>query len=495
MTYIPPTKNIEPSIFKVLSLNKTADYIVSIPNHHLDKFIFKIEKGKKDYKFCSSSKILRGLQNHKELNFESNQIVELESSFQKIFVTGKYIFLTNISYDEVKGEKIFCGKITSYSTCKELVDFDNNYLRCVIPVGKYDVFKSHDFEGSYFKTPKNSTINFTNLNVGEESFHLYNYKYQSEYYFVVDCQQKTSLIEFQKKCFNILLALGFINGNLIQDEAFFISFSNLNMENPIDVLYHSVRSSVKTNQPTFTTNAYSVHSDIDFKHDEKGLIIDPMIEKLDKEMIFFPSSVFSALATLMHKNEKLQRAVLIFIQSHNLALEIRIPNYYVAIEAISSYIMSELVTDKKPPTPIVDKKVAQKLIDNVLTIAESLKDENKLSDEDFNMNILSKNINRLNSPPNADKLAIAFSHINYHLSQEQKNLLKDRNIFLHGSFLKTVGHDEEFRKALHVSLRLHFMIAVLIYKISGFSGRIINYAELWSHMTENKLGEERLVNI
>jgi hypothetical protein len=39
------------------------------------------------------------------------------------------------------------------------------------------------------------------------------------------------------------------------------------------------------------------------------------------------------------------------------------------------------------------------------------------------------------------------------------------------------------------------MIAVLIYKLSGFSGRIINYSELWSHMTEKKLGEERLVKI
>ena len=39
------------------------------------------------------------------------------------------------------------------------------------------------------------------------------------------------------------------------------------------------------------------------------------------------------------------------------------------------------------------------------------------------------------------------------------------------------------------------MIAILILKIAGFSGKIINYAELWSHMTERTLNEERLVKI
>lgn len=106
-----------------------------------------------------------------------------------------------------------------------------------------------------------------------------------------------------------------------------------------------------------------------------------------------------------------------------------------------------------------------------------------------------KNINKLNAPPNADKLSESFTHIGYTISKEQKDILKDRNRFLHGSFLKTIGDDAAFREGLHTALRLHFMIAVLIYKLAGFTGKIINYAELWSPITEKKLGEERLVKI
>jgi hypothetical protein len=31
--------------------------------------------------------------------------------------------------------------------------------------------------------------------------------------------------------------------------------------------------------------------------------------------------------------------------------------------------------------------------------------------------------------------------------------------------------------------------------LADFTGKIINYAELWSHITEKKLNEERLIKI
>jgi hypothetical protein len=37
--------------------------------------------------------------------------------------------------------------------------------------------------------------------------------------------------------------------------------------------------------------------------------------------------------------------------------------------------------------------------------------------------------------------------------------------------------------------------AVLLLKIGGFTGKIINYAQMWSPITDRSLGEERLVKI
>jgi len=264
---------------------------------------------------------------------------------------------------------------------------------------------------------------------------------------------------------------------------------------PENILYYSLRSSVITNQPIFTANPFSVHFDVDFDRDDNGRIKNEVIDKLNEDICDFPEETFSILATLFYEKEKLQRAALIFIQSHIASLEVKIPNYYVAIEAITGYISEEVATGKKSLNPIKDKRLASQLIKQIIDIVKKFRMDNSLDDNDIKMDIILKNINKLNAPPNADKLAESFIYVAYILTKEQKDILKNRNSFLHGSFHRTIGDDSDFRLGLHTALRLQFMIVVLILRLVGFSGKIINYAELWSHITEMKLGEERLIKI
>ena len=292
-----------------------------------------------------------------------------------------------------------------------------------------------------------------------------------------------------------MLAYGFLTGKLIHDECFILTFPDEKMVTPEGFLYHTMRSSVITNQPTFTSNPFSINSDVDFERDENMQIKKSVTDALYAGIEDFPRDVYSKLVEFFYKEEKLQRAALLFIQSHITSLEMRIPNYYVAIEAITGYISSSIATGKKSLAPIKDPAIAAQLIKFIRDEAIKLKKEKGMDDELFNMEIIEKNINKLNAPPNADKLAESFTHLGYILSDEEKKILKDRNTFLHGSFLKTIDDDLAFREALHVGLRVHFLIAVALLKLAGFSGKIINYAELWSHITEKTLGEERLVKI
>lgn len=495
MSYIPIQKNIEPSLKKVLELINPSTYTVKLAGHHLDNRVFEVTKGDRQYDFSSSSTILKGVQTHKEIQFESHENVELEKASYSLFALGKYILLNHISYDEDFKHKVFAGGISSFSTCKYTSDLDNKFHRCIIPVGEKEAFNIHDFQRHYFVTPNKKSPNYVLLNISGETYHLFNYKFGLEYYLIIDSIQKSSLNQFQKKCFNALLALGFIKGDLIHDECFIAVFSDDKMDTPENILYHSMRATVKTNQATFTSNPFSVNHDIDFERDDKGMLKKEVHDKLYEDMYDFSAEVFSKLATLFFEKEKLQRAVLIFIQSHVASLEIKIPNYYVAIEAITGHIVSEVATEKKSLSPIKDSKLANDLINQMIEFVKKAKSEKELNDEEFNLEILLKNINKLNAPPNADKLSESFTHIGYTLSKEQKDILKDRNRFLHGSFLKTINDDTEFREGLHTALRLQFMIAALVYKLAGFSGKIINYAELWSHITEKRVGEERLVKI
>jgi hypothetical protein len=495
MTYTPIQRNIEPSLQKVLELTSPATYTVKLAGHYLDNRVFEITKGDRQYDFNSSSPIVKGLQTHKEIQFESSDIIEFSKENYSLFALGKYLLLNNISYDDENFQKLFSGNISSFSTCRNTNEFDNTFLRCVIPLGNKKPFDIHNFQSYYLVTPNKKSFDYIPLTISGEIYYFIIYKLGEEYYFVIDSIQLSTLKQFQKKCFNALLALGFIKGNLIHDECFILSYDAVEMDTPKNILFHSMRASVVTNQPTFTANPYSVNHDIDLPRDENGAITKEANDKLYEDIYNFSIDVFSKLATLFYDNEKLQRATLIFIQSHISSLEIKIPNYYVAIEAITGHIISNVTTENKSLSPIKDNEVANTLIGAITNIVKKTKEDKNLNDEEFNLEILEKNINKLNAPPNADKLSETFTLLGYTLTKEQKDILKDRNRFLHGSFLKTVGDDEEFRKALHTALRLQFMITVLIYKLAGFTGKIINYAELWSHITAKKLNEERLVKI
>ncbi|MFY7813921.1 MAG: hypothetical protein ACOVRK_01905, partial [Chryseobacterium taeanense] len=94
-------------------------------------------------------------------------------------------------------------------------------------------------------------------------------------------------------------------------------------------------------------------------------------------------------------------------------------------------------------------------------------------------------------------LGKVFDLVGFDLSTipDSKKVLNERNTYLHGSFSVHADDDKTFQTALHTGLRLHFMIAVLLLKYCGFSGKIINYAALWKHITKKEINEERLVMI
>lgn len=488
-------KNLQPTIDLLMDLSNPADYSVNFPEHHLDGRTFELIKSENVYEFSSSSPIKKGIQTHEEIEFDKNSVVLFSKANRNIYIKGHYILNNKIEYLDEPLLKLFKGNISSFSSVNDNSSFNEHNLRMVIPVEKSNKIDFYDLQRDYFKTPQNKSFNYIPLDVDGEEYHFYNYSIGQNHYICIDCQLPGNLTIFQKKCFNILLAYSVIHGKLIHNECYIFSYENEEMAVPENFLYHSMRASVITAQGVFTTKVLALHSDTDFERDDDGMIKKEIRDKLMEDIYDFPISVFSNLSTVFYKYEKLQRAALIFVQSHISALEVKIPNYYVAIEAITGHIVKELVTDKKNFSPITDTKLANELIKLFKEQSLKVKTDYSLSDEEFNMEIFEKNLNKLNAPPNANKLADSFDFFGYTLSKEQKGILIERNRFLHGSFVKIVDDDKEFREALHVALRLHFMVAFLLLKIAGFEGRIINYAELWSHVTEKALGEERLVKI
>ncbi len=186
MTYKSIEKDIEPSLKRVLELMNPSTYTVKLAGHHLDKRVFEITKGDRQYNFSSTSTIVKGVQTHKEIEFESNVNIELAKVNYSVFALGKYILVNQISYDENFKLKLFWGSISSFSTCKNISDFDNKCHRCIIPVGENEPFNIHDFQRHYFVTPNKKSPNYILLNIAGESYHIFNYKLGTDYYLIID---------------------------------------------------------------------------------------------------------------------------------------------------------------------------------------------------------------------------------------------------------------------------------------------------------------------
>ncbi|MDL5512632.1 hypothetical protein QSE00_12450 [Arenibacter sp. M-2] len=488
------TKYFKQTLDLVENLTEDHTYVFEAPGHHLHGRALAITKGDGEYEFETTSIIPKGLQTHKEIQFERSYSFNLVNEHHTLYLKGSNYFVNHINYieDSIKLSK---GVINGFTIGEVLGENEKKFYRCVVPVGPKEKLDLKDFQKTFYSVGKGWSTMFV-CNVEGCDFDLLSRKREENYYFLMDCLEPVTEIKFQKYCYNILLAIGFLRGDLVLNECFVFAYDHETFEEPVYVEFTSMRTSVFSNQPLITTNPYSVRLvDEDFERDERGMISEAQKEKIYEGVVDVSAAVFSKLVTLFYKEEKLQRAALLYILGHTATLEIRIPNYYIALEAITSYLARTVKNDSKRLNPIKDKKIANDLIEDIKLLIQDKKIENALTDEEINIDVLFKNIDRLNSPPNADKLARSFDIIGYELSDEQKKVIKLRNSYLHGSFLKLESEDQRFKDALHLSLRLHFLIGVLLLKQVGYEGKVINYAKLWTHITEKEVDEEVLVNI
>lgn len=488
---MPLQRIIQPSIEVIESLSALTPYSFTFNGHHLNDREFELEKSESFFRFETSSVIIKGLQTHDELKFGKNEEYVLEGTDRKLYVHGKDLFINNIFYTN-DNRKLLSGDLYSFSDAPQINRPDLCYRRFVHPMNdeKFPIAEFQcrevNFDGRFFS-------GYIPLTIDDADFYLYNYRYKSKNYLCIDSSKLLAINEFQKNCYNILLAIAFVKGELYHNEAFIQSFSDPDMNLPEETTYFSMRTSLKTQQPTFTTNMHWLYKD-KLVYNDDGTVNQIARSMLYDDIYNFSFQTLSRLATASLHEEKVQRAIILYLHGHVATLEIRLPNYFVAIEALSSYVVS-IKGKNNRLNPIKDKKTASQLQEQFIEQLTKIKADKGLSDAEFDLDILVKNINKMNSPPNADKLSESFTLLDYDLGDERKMILKDRNSFLHGSFIRYIDDEDAFQKALYIGLRVQFMIAVLILKSADFEGKIINYASFWQSMTKHPLDEDYNIKI
>lgn len=360
------------------------------------------------------------------------------------------------------------------------------FFRYFVPVEKGVYFG--DYAYYYFLCQGKQAGSLIKISLPGNEIHLYHFGYKNGFYLVVESIKSCYLTEIENIAYAALLTLGFLSGTLHLQEAFIIASKSDRYTRPVGLYYKSLRESISGQYSVFTTNAYSVLVPISRKMKARNAESRMMliIEKRWKYRIQpIKEEVFSAMTNLFITHEPVARAALLTLTASKLGLELQAGVYCIAFETLCDTI-SKIYNLSAPH--VINETHWQ-------TILPALSDViRKASLPQDAASFAMQKIQNLNQPTNRDKLMQPFMAVKYQLSGEEIRVIKDRNRFLHGH-LNVQSGENEIDKLFYTSLMFHRLCCILILKMSGFDGHIVNNIPLYAadlHITTNEWGFKKI---
>jgi hypothetical protein len=485
-----PEKIAIPFISQVKSMNRGGTFHLDLDGHvyHQRKVI--VRKRAEAFEFQTSTKIIPGLQDNKEFK-TGKRVPLLKNQHKTMYIPGIDFLLSNIAYDD-QNQKILRGSISGFSStpARELED---KYHRFIVPVTELPDLPGH-FQSYAYR--ENGTIRqgLIKLNIHGGETHFYSQAVEKQHFLFIDSLVPLPFKKFQETAHAILLTYALLRGEYLSGETYIFAGSDSAMEHVEACYYHKMSAPISGLPGIFTTNGFTGFDSADAERGDDGGIHPEELAKINEGMEYFPDAIFSKICEEVLTNEKTFRSLLMLVHNQKSTLEIKIPVQYVALEALTSTFVNGGNKDLKP---ILDDNLAAELISRINGVIDHFSGEKKFSDADIARLVpLKKKVGNLNQPPNADKLSESFKLISYTLSKDEFDVIKLRDKFLHGSTISvTDDEDYGFKDLFHISLRLHFMLSVLLLKKAGFEGKILNHVKLYEAITEKKVDEERFIKI
>lgn len=363
-------------------------------------------------------------------------------------------------------------------------DFDNSkgYYRYITKIsngentGCFHRIQSLTF--AVGKTIYGSQLFAINLAEGEVQVGYATDKGNGDRYFFIEPQFKCTADYLQGISYPIVISLGLLRGWVYLNDCYILQYEDAAMFTPIALTYRSWSESYRYEYPIFASNPYpfveramkNLCPAVD-----KDKFEDILHQEVKKYNGFISMKVFSQLVQNFINYDDLLRAAHTMMVSCHSTLEAQPATCAVALETITGFIAKE--NGLKAPNVVRDdvwketSKVFKEIIATQLGSGQMTKDEH-----DF----IAKKLQYINQPTNRDKLSLPFQHVGYTLTQEEVKAIQYRNTLLHGS----IGTDfKDIKKAsdklLLDTLMLHRLCGILLLKLAGYSGPIINYAKMY----------------
>jgi len=459
-------KNLGEAVAAIKRQNKPRKYTARLAGHTFDGCTFDVHKAGHEYVFDTKTPIPRGTQLNYELNLNKNTLI-LKQGRQKIYIPDKNFLVSKIAYDQFDF-KLLHGSFSCFSTLP-INTIDEHYCRMMIPIDKRIDLRS-DFE--YVSYLENGRLHqgLIKLKIIDIEIHYYQLKIEKTEYLVIDALATLPLKRFMEIVHAIQLVYALLQGDYLSSEARVFFYDTPDMTNAIGSYFHTTRDSIYGYPGIFTTNGFFGIYNNDDALDEDGRLIEEERNNARVTINRISTTVFSNLCNELLSSEKILRSMIILVTTQNVTLESRIPSQFVALEALTATLVKK--GGNKGLKPITDDDIAADLVTALTaTLDQFSKDHGFTEEQDKKLEPLRKKLLHFNTPPNMDKLKEGFTVVGYKPNDAETAVIKLRDKFLHGSTLEIdfeTSEDYGYKELLHISLRLHMLLSVIMMKKTGY---------------------------
>lgn len=347
------------------------------------------------------------------------------------------------------------------------------------------VISNVDIKNIRYEFYFNNLIHINNRYFEGIEFTMYKYTFQIytlDDFFIIESLDKIDYKQFDKYARGILGAFGFITGFVPMDYGYYFTYDKYN-ENSKTFLYASdFLDTYKSNYSIVDLNAqnYYQHQDLDLSFEDRIFKDDSRIEELKALLKPITKDIFENLCTKIIDNEQFSEIIygLLSVNNANLnkvTLVLKGGLYSIILEMLTSLITNE---NKDKLYTITDKKMRKEFKNKLNNLAENFFISHDLGD--YNKSYIKAKISNINAQTNADKLKAPFQILSIELNENEEQIIKYRNDFLHGrNPYENKELEEQFKNLLYITLELNFLVNALILKYIGYDGVVKNLSKIY----------------
>ncbi len=359
------------------------------------------------------------------------------------------------------------------------------YYRYILPA-KGISWIHHIYTGTY-QVGTMCIGGLINLHFDEGDVQVYPFSCDNIKYMVVESMFPCAKEVMDGYLYSISLAMGLVTSVIPFDYTCVVASSTGEFEDDALCGFREMRPTIKGQYNIFTTNMYLLEEGL--KRNNMAYALQQLYTEEGKLNIglqdWMQPEDFNRLVKMLYDNESLARAALLLVESSTLSLDMQGAVCSVMLETIRG-VVEKQHTAKFSPIPHWEKEVKPEFLELISRMC----DDGKVTEEQKKH--LENKLNALCQPSNRDALSLPFRVVGYELSKEELKVISDRNVFLHGNILGN-GYEQSYNEVLYACMELQKLCAVLLFRLAGFRGLLVNNAVLHGCEKARKAQEPVLV--